>query len=612
MAERETPIACPSTAELAALDILQTPVWIFDLDRLAIGWANRAAVSLWRAENLAALQARDFSDMPGAMRDRLTELRRRFAAGERVVERWTLFPGGDPVETTCACRGVLLEDGRLAMLIEADDPMALDTARGADSMRLATFTLDRAPSMVVWIRADGTIFYANSQAATLTRYSRDELLGLRLQELDAEVDGPLAWPDFWDELKRARSTKREALLETAEGMPVAVEITAAYIAYAGGEYACVIVSDITQRHLALHAMRSSEERFQDFAAVASDWFWETDPEGRLTLHSGSDHSMVPRSFPTQLLESQGPFRDVARPVLMDDGRQMVMAVSGRPRFDANDRFLGYRGTARDITEMQRAEEALVAARDQAELVNRIKSEFLAIVSHELRTPLNAIIGFSDVMRQELFGALNERYKIYVNHINDSGDHLLRVINDILDLSKIEAGKLELHESAVNLTAAVQTCVSLLTERAREAKISLDYPTQPSAYLKGDEIKLKQITLNLISNAIKFTEPGGTIRVEVMMRAEDGAIALSVADTGIGMDEDEIKIAMEPFRQVNSARSRLHQGTGLGLPLAQSFAELHGGTLTVESEKGVGTRVTILMPPERTLSGEKAEKRRDVG
>jgi two-component system cell cycle sensor histidine kinase PleC len=259
---------------------------------------------------------------------------------------------------------------------------------------------------------------------------------------------------------------------------------------------------------------------------------------------------------------------------------------------------------RDFTDHMRAEEMLRRSKEEAELAIRAKTEFLANMSHELRTPLNAIIGFSDIIQREMFGPLNnEHYMSYVRDIHQSGSHLHDVINDILDLSKVEAGKLELTEKDINVSGAIARCLRVVQPRAAEGGIRLKtLLDEPLPALHCDERKLKQILINLLSNAVKFTEQGGQVMLSAGVLGDDGALTFVIADTGIGMEPHEVKAALQPFGQVDSALNRKYEGTGLGLPLTQALVELHGGTMAIESARGTGTSVTVRFPHTRVLHG----------
>ncbi len=252
-----------------------------------------------------------------------------------------------------------------------------------------------------------------------------------------------------------------------------------------------------------------------------------------------------------------------------------------------------------VVEIQLSKRRLREAKEEAELSNRSKSEFLANMSHELRTPLNAIIGFSELTQNQAFGPVgDEKYIDYAKDINDSGHHLLQLINDILDLSKIEAGKLDLYESFVDLDEVVLSSMTIIKERADSgnlkvvSKVPHNLPT-----LYADGLKLKQILLNLLSNAVKFTQPGGTIELTVSATPEHG-LTMRVSDNGIGIAKENLSKVIAPFAQVDSTLSRAYEGTGLGLPLTKALVEMHGGTLDIESETGVGTAVTVQLPSER--------------
>ena len=254
----------------------------------------------------------------------------------------------------------------------------------------------------------------------------------------------------------------------------------------------------------------------------------------------------------------------------------------------------------DITDRKAAEMALIAAKEEAELASRSKTEFLANMSHELRTPLNAIIGFSQVMADEVLGPMgSERYAGYARDIATSAQHLLGIISDILDVSKLEAGRVEIEDDEIEIGQMARDVLHLVVERARSLHVAIDVEVPADLpRLKVDGLKLKQVLLNLITNAIKFSHPGGRVLIRGHL-AEDG-LRIDVVDHGIGMDAAEIETAVTRFGQVASTWNRKHPGTGLGLPLAIGLVELHGGRILIASEKGAGTTVTICLPHQRIV------------
>ncbi|MFO0986783.1 MAG: PAS domain-containing sensor histidine kinase [Alphaproteobacteria bacterium] len=381
---------------------------------------------------------------------------------------------------------------------------------------------------------------------------------------------------------------------------------------------------ITEQVRQSEALLESQARFRDFAATASDWFWETDEAHRFTYFSSSarfglgspvdglgktrwdiglDVAEEPEKWRRHRaqLDRRETFRDFVYLARMANGETHYSATSGMPIFGPDGKFRGYRGSSRLVTDAIRQEERLKEAKAQAEAASATKSAFLANMSHELRTPLNAIIGFSEIMNREMFGKIGvARYADYIKDIGDSAQHLLRLIEDILDLSKAEAGKMELEEAEIDLAASVHSACLMLRERAKRGgvalveEVSVDLPR-----LYGDRRRIRQVLLNLVSNAVKFTPSGGTVRVSVASGA-DGGLVISVADTGIGMEADDIPRVFEPFVQLGRDKGISGEGTGLGLPLCKELVELHGGTMSLVSQPGAGTMVAAAFPPGRTV------------
>jgi signal transduction histidine kinase len=368
----------------------------------------------------------------------------------------------------------------------------------------------------------------------------------------------------------------------------------------------------------------SESRFRDYAEVASDWYWEMDSDYRITYLSERYYSiinatadgvigfdardMIRKNADTPAHREEGlaalaarlPFRNVCLRFVSPNGTNGYCAISGKPNVSATGEFLGYRGVGADITVQVYDAQSLTDAKTHAEIANRAKSEFLANMSHELRTPLNAILGFSDIIATRMFGdGALERYSGYARDIHNSGAHLLSIINDILDLSKIESGRTVLSESDVTLDRIVAETRSLLGDSRGDIAFRVDVPS-PSPHLRVDERKIVQILVNLLSNAFKFTPAGGSVTLAAGFRS-DGGLSISVRDTGIGIAAADVEKVLAPFGQVESAFSRKHQGTGLGLPLARALTELHGGTLMLESAVGTGTTVTVSLPRSRVVA-----------
>ncbi len=252
--------------------------------------------------------------------------------------------------------------------------------------------------------------------------------------------------------------------------------------------------------------------------------------------------------------------------------------------------------------IRRQNEVLRAEKERVQAAERAKAEFLANMSHELRTPLNAINGFSELLAEEAYGPLgNGEYKKFAKAINDSGQLLLELINDVLDISKIEAGNAELKEETFPIMPVIDACITMVRERATEGGVELvvDTATGTLPQLHADKMRIKQVVLNLLSNAVKFTPSGGRVTLKVWC-GNDSGFVFQVADTGIGISADNIPKALARFQQVDGGLNRKHEGSGLGLPLAKSLVEMHDGSLDLQSELGVGTTVTVRLPAARAI------------
>lgn len=296
-------------------------------------------------------------------------------------------------------------------------------------------------------------------------------------------------------------------------------------------------------------------------------------------------------------------------ILRPDGEIRFIKGEGRPEFDDKGQLVSYFGVNQDISEQKRAEQELLRERTRAEMANLAKSEFLANMSHEIRTPLNAIIGFADIMKQKVFGPVgNERYTEYVSDIHSSARHLLDLVNDILDISTIEAGELTLSPTELNVAEIFEECTRFVREQAREAEVDLTADlSDPQMVIHADHRAVRQILLNLLSNAIKFTPAGGSVTMSAS--ETDETFSMVVADTGVGIPAEELPKVTQPFETGNNNPHTLKkgnphirpEGTGLGLAIVQSLTKLHGGDLEIESSDSKGTVVRVWFPRSRRVA-----------
>ncbi len=386
---------------------------------------------------------------------------------------------------------------------------------------------------------------------------------------------------------------------------------------------------------ALRALQVSEERLASILEIAPEAIVAADRDSRIELFNrGAEHVFGYSAAEVigRPIEILLPERMRAR-LLPRDGRRTAGRLWAE-EFDAQHEMFGLRRDGnefpaeasvfqlatddelafalilRDVTDRKRQERDLRHAKETAELANRAKSDFLANMSHELRTPLNAIIGFSQIINSRLFGTDIDRYVNYAHDIHSSGRDLLKIINDILDLSKIEAGQMNMSDQAVDLDRVITGCIKVVAERAQRGRITIERNLpEHMPRLWADELRVKQMVNNLLTNGVKFTEPGGRVVISVrpsfMPNGVQDGVDIVVRDTGIGMDPSEIPIALSPFGQVDQGLARRHEGTGLGLPLVKRMIELHEGTLSLSSARGKGTTVTLHFPADRVVATELA-------
>jgi signal transduction histidine kinase len=365
-------------------------------------------------------------------------------------------------------------------------------------------------------------------------------------------------------------------------------------------------------------------RYADFAASAGDWFWELDERLRLTAIVPAPGAAAPplgdgdlgKTFaelglvetPSATLAAleaalgrHEPFRDLVFARAGAGGKLASFALAGRPVSGPGDAFRGYRGVGRDVTAIAERARADGEERRRVAEASEAKSAFIATVSHELRSPLNAIIGFAEVMGREVLGPLGSpKYVGYAHDISSAGQHMLSLVNDILDMAKLERGQHALEEGEIDLAKTVEDSVAVVRTRAERARQTVEVRLKATPRLRADGRALRQMLINLLTNAIKFTPEGGKIAIESSLAEGDGRVLLRVHDNGIGITPEDLQRLGKPFVQLRPGRD-LSEGAGLGLAITRYLAELHGGALTIESSPGKGTSATIALPATRVIA-----------
>ncbi|MGC9503923.1 PAS domain S-box protein [Baaleninema sp.] len=472
--------------------------------------------------------------------------------------------------------------------------------------------------------------------------SKCELLGIEGHRLQRQPSTPEELRDFARQMAEKGFWSREIEYVTCRGRLFWGNLAATPIEVAGTRFNLVRVTDISDRKIAEERLRKSEARLLTAQRIAHLGSWEynlqthtirwseeifrifkRDPQqgaptyDELHRYIHPDDRQHHHALLTRAIAGQSPF-EVEYRFYRETGELGYLCGRGEPMFDASGRFWGFLGTVLDITERKRFEETLKRTNAELARATQLKDEFLANMSHELRTPLNAILGISEGLLEQVYGSLDDREIKAIRTIERSGRHLLELINDILDLSKIEAGHLELHPSPTSLLPLCESSISFVRQMAAKKSIQLHLEVlEESVMLDIDERRMRQVLVNLLSNAVKFTPEGGCVRLTVTRVLRDPTennkpyLAFAVRDTGIGIAPEDRDRLFEPFVQIDSRLCRHYSGTGLGLSLVKRLTELHGGRVEVESCVGRGSCFTVWIPAPIS-DGRQAIETEDLG
>lgn len=475
----------------------------------------------------------------------------------------------------------------------------------------------------VYIQVDNRIVFANFAAQNMFGAETvDDLVGLPSTDL--------FHPNDREKIEQRRKSRRpsdgslpfiEVIHLRLDGSTFEGETAGTKIVWEGNSATLVEIRDITDRKFAERIAQKNQDQYRLFMELMPDAVFVhcndkvvfANPATARMFGAATTEDMIGRPALELVHPDDREKIRARRQFNAENGETLTGGVEnqyvridgvifqgeGRSRPITWNNEPAHLVVIRDISERKEIEAALEDAKTAAETSNRTKSEFLANMSHELRTPLNAVIGFSEIFMQQMMGPLgNEKYQDYATDIHNSGKHLLNLINDILDISKIESGESSLFEEDVDVAGVIDGAMRLLAPRAETSHVTITADVESGLPpLCADERKLKQILINLLSNAVKFSNDGGEVIVRVWS-PKDGGFVFQVEDSGIGIALQDIPKALAPFQQIDSDLNRSYEGTGLGLPLTKSLVELHGGSLNLDSTIGVGTTVTVRFPASR--------------
>jgi PAS domain S-box-containing protein len=493
--------------------------------------------------------------------------------------------------------------------------------------------IDSVRDIIFEANPQGDLLFLNNAWVNVTGFELERSIGRSFFDLLHPQDQEEQKASFYKMVNgQAPAYRAFTALRTSDGTFRAVELAISMIRRDENRNVRVVgtITDIEERRRAEKALGEAEKKYRTIVENAAGGIYQVTPEGQylsanpamariLGYDSAEQLLREVRNTNTQVytdqkkryqflrsVEGEEGMKSYETQVRKKDGTIIWINENARTVRDEENNTLYFEGSMEDITQRKQAELGLREAKLQSDIANRAKSEFLANMSHELRTPLNSIIGFSEIIKNEVFGPVGQRaYWEYANDIYESGRQLLKNINEILDVSRIEAGERYLNESLIDISSVIESCLGLMSSKIEANKMIVNNNLGSIPRIIGEELALKQILTNLISNAVKFTPSGGRLTISSEVEP-NGQLRVSITDTGIGLDDAEITKALSPFGQIDSSHNRAESGTGLGLTLVDSLMKLHGGRFELFSQKGIGTTATIVFPARRVTVQERGE------
>ncbi len=487
--------------------------------------------------------------------------------------------------------------------------------------------IDSVSDIIFEVDTQGSVLFLSAAWEKITGFEIERSKGGDLFSMLYPDDIEKQKEDFENFVNgRKQSYHSFTRLRIADGTFRAIELSISMVRRDKNDKLRVVgtITDVEERRRAERALAEAEKKYRTIVENAAGGLYQLTPEGLYLSANPAMAHILGYESPTEMLRTIKNANGIVYPdadererfmnkliaedqifgyetqILVKDGSKIWVRENVRLVKDEQNHILYLEGSMEDITKRKEADIALLEAKRQSDMANRAKTEFIANMSHELRTPLNAIIGFSDIMRKETMGPLGQEiYKEYAKDIHKSGEGLLKIINEILDISKIESGERELNESKFSIQDVLNSCIDMYTARLEEKNISLVNEVENMPDIIGEELAIKQVISNIYTNAIKYTPKDGRITLFTNYDS-DGAFRLSITDTGIGMGAEDIKKALAPFGQIDNALDRSSDGVGLGLPLAQAIMGVHDGRVEILSEKSIGTTATLVFPSKRVI------------